>query len=258
MAEARRVLERGGEPPDFAADGARYWLVSAARRSSWRRGARRRRSRRPSASRATTPTWSTLPSIRGAGSWPRRTTGSGTASRRSRWQPRRSSSHAAGARPASSATLRVSGRSSARTASTICARPSTCSRLAWRLEHAKALAALGSALRRARRPTEAREPLCLALELADACGAAGLAEDVRTELYATGARPRTTAASGVGSLTAGELRVVSLAAEGQTNRDIAQALFVTPKTVEVHLTNAYRKLGISSRRELAGALSRKL
>ena len=123
-----------------------------------------------------------------------------------------------------------------------------------RLEHAKALAALGSALRRARKPTEAREPLRLALELADACGAAGLAEDVRSELYATGARPRQTAASGVGSLTAAELRVVNLAADGQTNRDIAQTLFVTPKTVEVHLSNAYRKLGIGSRRELAGAL----
>ena len=78
---------------------------------------------------------------------------------------------------------------------------------------------------------------------------------MRTELYATGARPRSTAASGVGSLTAGELRVVNLAAEGQTNRDIAQTLFVTPKTVEVHLSNAYRKLGISSRRELATALA---
>jgi DNA-binding NarL/FixJ family response regulator len=124
-----------------------------------------------------------------------------------------------------------------------------------RLEHAKALAALGSALRRFRKPTDAREPLRLALELAAACGAAALAEDVRTELYATGARPRQAAASGVGSLTAAELRVVNLAADGQTNRDIAQTLFVTPKTVEVHLSNAYRKLGISSRRELAGALS---
>jgi DNA-binding CsgD family transcriptional regulator len=123
-----------------------------------------------------------------------------------------------------------------------------------RLEHAKALAALGAALRRSRRPSDARDPLRRALELADACGAAALAEDIRSELYATGARPRSTAASGVGSLTASEKRVVSLAAEGQTNRDIAQTLFITPKTVEVHLSNAYRKLGISSRRELAAAL----
>jgi DNA-binding CsgD family transcriptional regulator len=123
-----------------------------------------------------------------------------------------------------------------------------------RLEHAKALAALGSALRLARRPTEARDPLRRALELADVCGAAGLAEQVRSELYAAGARPRTTAVSGVEALTASEHRVVLLAAEGQTNRDIAQALFVTPKTVEVHLSNAYRKLGIGSRRELPAAL----
>jgi DNA-binding CsgD family transcriptional regulator len=124
-----------------------------------------------------------------------------------------------------------------------------------RLEYAHALAALGSALRRSRRPSEGREPLRRALELADVCGASGLAEHVRSELYATGARPRTSALSGVEALTASEHRVAVLAAQGQTNRDIAQALFVTPKTVEVHLTNAYRKLGIRSRRELSAALA---
>jgi DNA-binding NarL/FixJ family response regulator len=124
-----------------------------------------------------------------------------------------------------------------------------------RLEHAKALAALGGLLRRARKPTEAREPLRRALELADACGAQPLAEHVRAEIYATGARPRTTALRGVLALTASERRVADLAAEGQTNRDIAQALYVTPKTVEVHLSNTYRKLGIDSRRELARALT---
>jgi DNA-binding CsgD family transcriptional regulator len=123
-----------------------------------------------------------------------------------------------------------------------------------RLEHAKALAALGAALRRARKPTEARKTLRRALELADVCGAQPLADNVRAEIYATGARPRTTALRGVLALTASERRVADLAVDGQTNRDIAQALYVTPKTVEVHLTNAYRKLGIGSRRELAGAL----
>ena len=78
---------------------------------------------------------------------------------------------------------------------------------------------------------------------------------MRSELYATGARPRTTALDGVESLTERELRVAKLASEGQTNRDIAQALYVTPKTVEVHLTNAYRKLNIASRRELPAALT---
>ena len=125
-----------------------------------------------------------------------------------------------------------------------------------RLEHAKALAALGTALRHARKPTEAREPLRRALELADVCGAQPLAETVRAEIYATGARPRTTALRGVLALTASERRVADLAAGGQTNRDIAQSLYVTPKTVEVHLSNAYRKLGIGSRRELPRALAR--
>ncbi|HEX8648348.1 MAG TPA: AAA family ATPase [Thermoleophilaceae bacterium] len=124
-----------------------------------------------------------------------------------------------------------------------------------RLEHAKCLAALGGALRRSRQPTEAREPLREALELAFVCGAPRLADEVRTELNAAGVRPRTEALSGPAALTAKERKVASLAAEGQTNRDIAQTLYVTPKTVEVHLTNAYRKLGIRSRRELQEALA---
>jgi DNA-binding NarL/FixJ family response regulator len=123
-----------------------------------------------------------------------------------------------------------------------------------RLEHTKALAALGTGLRHARRPREAREPLRRALELADVCGAARLAEDVRAELYAAGGRPRATELKGVEALTASERRVATLAAQGETNREIAQSLYVTPKTVEVHLSNAYRKLGIRSRRELAGEL----
>jgi DNA-binding NarL/FixJ family response regulator len=123
-----------------------------------------------------------------------------------------------------------------------------------RLEYAKALAALGAALRRARKPTDAREPLRRALELAAACGAGALEDQVRSELAAAGVKPRTTALGGVESLTASERRVTGLAAEGHTNRDIAQELYVTPKTVEVHLSNAYRKLGIRSRRELSGAL----
>jgi DNA-binding NarL/FixJ family response regulator len=94
-----------------------------------------------------------------------------------------------------------------------------------------------------------------AFEVASSCGAAALARDVRTELYATGARPRTAAGAGVGSLTPSELRVATLAREGKMNREIAQALFVTPKTVEVHLSSAYRKLGIKSRAGLTQALA---
>ncbi len=124
-----------------------------------------------------------------------------------------------------------------------------------RLEHALALTALGSALRRARRPSDAREPLRRALELAEACGADGLVEHARTELHATGARPRATALSGAGALTPSERRVAAMAAEGLSNRDIAEALYVTPKTVEIHLSSAYRKLGVRSRRDLPGALT---
>jgi DNA-binding NarL/FixJ family response regulator len=124
-----------------------------------------------------------------------------------------------------------------------------------RLEHAKALAALGGALRRARRPMDAREPLREALDLAAVCDARALVEEVRGELRASGARPRSNVLSGPASLTPGERRVVDLAAAGEKNRAIAQTLYVTPKTVEVHLSNAYRKLGIRSRRELAAALA---
>jgi DNA-binding CsgD family transcriptional regulator len=124
-----------------------------------------------------------------------------------------------------------------------------------RYELAAALATLGSRLRLARRPTEAREPLRRALELAQRCGADALVAETRAELHASGARPRATERSGPASLTASERRVAELAAEGRTNREIAQTLYVTVKTVELHLSNAYRKLGIGSRRELPGALS---
>jgi DNA-binding NarL/FixJ family response regulator len=123
-----------------------------------------------------------------------------------------------------------------------------------RLEHAKVLAALGAALRKSRRPTDARAPLRRALELADVVGAQDLAGRVRTELYAAGGRPRNTALVGIEALTPSERRVAELAAAGQTNREIAQEVFVTPKTIELHLSNVYRKLGIRSRRELPDQL----
>ncbi len=128
-------------------------------------------------------------------------------------------------------------------------------RAATRLEHAKALAALGVALRRARRPSEAREPLRRSFESASRCGAQPVAELARAELYAAGGRPRREALSGPESLTPSERRIADLAADGQSNRDIAQALYVTPRTVEYHLTAVYRKLGISSRAALATALA---
>ena len=124
-----------------------------------------------------------------------------------------------------------------------------------KLEHAKARTELGAALRRANRRSEAREHLRHALELATICGAGPLAQRAETELLATGARPRRIFLRGVESLTPGERRVAQMAAEGHTNREIAQALFVTSKTVEVHLSSVYRKLGIRSRSQLPMVLA---
>jgi DNA-binding CsgD family transcriptional regulator len=123
-----------------------------------------------------------------------------------------------------------------------------------RLEHAKSLVTWGSALRRGGRRTQAREPLARGVEVARECGAVALAETARTELHAAGGRPRRQASTGPESLTPSERRIADLAAEGLTTRDIAHALYVTPRTVEGHLTNVYRKLGISTRTALAGVL----
>jgi DNA-binding CsgD family transcriptional regulator len=124
-----------------------------------------------------------------------------------------------------------------------------------RLEHAKALAGLGAAQRRAGHRTKARRTLTLALDLADACGALAVARQARAELLIAGARPRRNRLHGPAALTASQLRVATLAANGATNLEIAQALFLTPKTIERHLTNAYNKLAISSRKELAPVLA---
>jgi len=124
-----------------------------------------------------------------------------------------------------------------------------------RLERARTMLELGTALSGANRRVEARERLTAALELAESCGAAPLADQARSQLSATGARVRAARPSGPDALTASERRVADMAREGLTNRQIAQALFVTPKTVEVHLSSVYRKLGISSRNDLARALA---
>jgi DNA-binding CsgD family transcriptional regulator len=124
-----------------------------------------------------------------------------------------------------------------------------------RLEHARALVDLGAALRRANQRTEARERLREGVDLALRIGALGLAERANEEIAATGARPRRVLQTGLDALTASERRVAQLAAEGMSNKEIAQTLFVTIKTVEVHLSHAYRKLEISSRAQLDKALT---
>jgi ATP/maltotriose-dependent transcriptional regulator MalT len=120
-----------------------------------------------------------------------------------------------------------------------------------RLEHARALTDLGAALRRANRRREARSALRDGLDLAVRCGARALAERARTELRAAGGRSSDPGGTGLEQLTASERRVAELAAEGHSNAEIAQALFVTRKTVETHLGRVYRKLDISGRGKLA-------
>lgn len=124
-----------------------------------------------------------------------------------------------------------------------------------RLEHARVLVDLGATLRAAGQRTQAREPLLEALALAARCGALALERRARSELAAIGLRPRTADRSGTDSLTPSERRVADLAADGNTNREIAQSLFVTEKTIETHLGRAYRKLDISSRRQLPDVLA---
>jgi DNA-binding CsgD family transcriptional regulator len=123
-----------------------------------------------------------------------------------------------------------------------------------RLEHARALTDLGGALRRAGRRAEARERLGEGLQLARDCGAERLTEVADGELRAAGAKPRRLAFSGAESLTASELRIAEMAASGLSNQRVAEALFITAKTVENHLGRVYQKLGIHSRDGIADAL----
>ncbi|MCK9247615.1 MAG: AAA family ATPase [Solirubrobacteraceae bacterium] len=124
-----------------------------------------------------------------------------------------------------------------------------------RLERTHALLALGVALHRSGVVDEARTVLRRALSDADALGATAIAERAHAELLSTGLRPRRAAAEGVASLTPGELRVARMAAAGMTNAAIAEAIVVRPKTVQYHLTNVYRKLGVAGRDGLAPALA---
>ncbi|MDQ2675550.1 MAG: LuxR C-terminal-related transcriptional regulator, partial [Actinomycetota bacterium] len=124
-----------------------------------------------------------------------------------------------------------------------------------RREHALALIDLGSTLRRAGERKEAREHLTAGLDLAQRCGAARLATLAHDELRVAGAKPRRLQFSGVDALTAAERRVAEMAAEGLANREIAETLFLSTRTVENHLSRVYRKLDISSRSGLGDALA---
>ncbi len=124
-----------------------------------------------------------------------------------------------------------------------------------RLEHLYALTQLGSALRRGNRRAEARDHLRRALDLALRAGASRIADLAHAELVATGARPRRRRLSGIDALTSSERRIAEMAASGLSNREIAQALFVTLRTVEMHMSSVLRKLGVKARTQLPAALA---
>jgi DNA-binding CsgD family transcriptional regulator len=124
-----------------------------------------------------------------------------------------------------------------------------------RLEHARALADLGEKMRAAASLGECRAVLREALDLAHACGAARLERRILVALRRAGARPRQSRLTGPDALTPSEQRVAQMAAGGMTNREIAESLFLTVRTIEFHLLNSYRKLRISGRGELRAALT---
>ena len=124
-----------------------------------------------------------------------------------------------------------------------------------RLELARARIDLGGALRRAGHRRDSRDPLREGYELAHDCGAETLAATARHELAASGVRIRRERLTGAQSLTPSERRIAQMVVNGGSNAEIAQALFVTVKTVEMHLTNIYRKLDVTGRTQLPAALN---
>lgn len=123
-----------------------------------------------------------------------------------------------------------------------------------RWEHAKASLVLGRALLRAEQVGAARKHLRRAADLAMRCGCLALGASARDLLVEAGGRMRRITDSGMEGLTGSERRVATLAATGVSNREIAESLFVTVRTVELHLTSAYRRLGISGRAALPAVL----
>ena len=119
---------------------------------------------------------------------------------------------------------------------------------------AKGLVDLGAEMRRSGERAASRQLLERAYSLANSCGSRRVANDARSELRSSGGRLRTTRGEGVTSLTPSERRVADLAAAGNTNREIAEQLFLSEKTVESHMGSVFRKLDIRKRAVLASAL----
>jgi DNA-binding CsgD family transcriptional regulator len=123
----------------------------------------------------------------------------------------------------------------------------------WAYERARISLAYGIWLRRQRRAADCRAQLRAAAEAYDALGVAPWAERARQELRASGETLRRREDAG-STLTPQELQIARLAADGLSNRDIAERLFLSQRTVTTHLSRIYPKLGVSSRAEVAGAL----
>jgi DNA-binding CsgD family transcriptional regulator len=124
-------------------------------------------------------------------------------------------------------------------------------------EAARTRLAFGAHLRRARKRVRAREQLRAALEAFERLGARPWADQAGAELAATGETARRRDASTMDELTPQELQIARLLADGRTTREAAAALFLSPKTIEYHLRNVYRKLGIGSRDELVESFARR-
>jgi DNA-binding CsgD family transcriptional regulator len=124
----------------------------------------------------------------------------------------------------------------------------------WPFLRARLQLAWGARLRRTRRAAAARGPLRDAVEGFDALGAVPWAEHARRELRAAGVTSRRPAPAARDQLTAQELHIALLAAEGLSNREIGRKLFLSPRTVSSHLYRAFPKLEVSSRGQLRGAL----
>ena len=122
-------------------------------------------------------------------------------------------------------------------------------------ERARTRLGYGERLRREKRRVDAREELRTAFDCFDRLGAVPWAERARIELRATGETARRRDVSTIDQLTPQELQIATVLADGLTTREAAARLFLSPKTVEYHVRNAYRKLGIRTRRELMGALT---
>jgi DNA-binding CsgD family transcriptional regulator len=130
-----------------------------------------------------------------------------------------------------------------------------CDGARWPMERARCDLANGERLRRSGQRAAARIQLRSALDAFEHIGAAGFAERARQELQATGETLRARRAHEPEQLTAQELQIALVVARGATNREAAASVFLSPKTVEKHLSNAYRKLGVRSRSELARRLA---